>query len=207
MTTFNSDWDYGLPQSLASLDENDFLLMLQKEFPVNGQPIAPSGLAKSDSDVGANPQALNKFQMPNTTSPLSTDSSPSPPSANDDNVSFNGSDGNNNNNAQSKQATPPTDDDHHKRKVSADDFDDEINGQPSAKSQHTDSKSKKAATQPRRKSSGGLEKGQVASFIVRCLEEYLVAPCRMNPGYSNARNKTELLNEHLESGRRSMSRM
>jgi AP-1-like transcription factor len=164
MTTFNSpfDWDSNISPAISSLDENDFLLLLQKQFPsVNVAPIAPSVLAKGKPDEGANPQALTKFQMPNTTSPLSTDSSPSPPSANDDNASFNGSDGNSNN-VNSKGGSP-TDEDHHKRKASADDFDDEINGQPSAKSQHTDPKSKKTL-QTRRKSGGG-EKGQVGCSI------------------------------------------
>ncbi|KAF8521518.1 hypothetical protein JB92DRAFT_3111139 [Gautieria morchelliformis] len=124
-------------------------------------------LAKGKPDGGANPQALTKFQMPNTTSPLSTDSSPSPPSANDDNASFNGSDGNSNN-VNSKGASP-TDEDHHKRKASADDFDDEINGQPSAKTQHTDPKSKKAI-QARRKSGGG-EKGQDESRLLKRKEQ------------------------------------
>ena len=123
------------------------MLLLQKQFPSVNAPIAPSVLAKDRSEV-------SKFQM-NSTSPLSTDSSPSPPSANDDN----GSDGHNLN---SKRGSP-TDEDHHKRKASADDFDDEINGQPSAKSQHTDAKSKKT-TPTRRKSSSG-EKGQVRCTI------------------------------------------
>lgn len=172
MTTFNPtfDWDSNLPSSITSLDENEFLLLLQKQFPVvNAEPIDPGVLAKAKpDDVGANPQSISKFHLPNTTSPLSTDSSPSPPSANDDNVSFNGSDGNNNTSAgQSKQATPPTDEDHHKRKASADDFDDEINGQPSAKSQHTDPKKK--VMQARRRS-GGPERGQVVYSIVSTKE-------------------------------------
>jgi len=129
------------------------MLLLQKQFPSVNAPIAPSVLAKDRSEV-------SKFQM-NSTSPLSTDSSPSPPSANDDN----GSDGHNLN---SKRGSP-TDEDHHKRKASADDFDDEINGQPSAKSQHTDAKSKKT-TPTRRKSSSG-EKGQDESRLLKRKEQ------------------------------------
>ena len=152
MTTFNPTFDWDSNTAISSLDENDFMLLLQKQFPSVNAPIAPSVLAKASPDVGTNPQSLSKFQM-NSTSPLSTDSSPSPPSANDDN----GSDGNNNN-PNSKRASP-VDEDHHKRKASADDFDDEINGQPSAKSQHTDPKSKKII--PTRRKSNGGEKGQV----------------------------------------------
>lgn len=175
------------------------MLLLQKQFPSVSTPLTSSVLAKPRPDAGTNPQSLNKFQM-NTTSPISTDSSPSPPSANDDN----GSDANSNNkNGNSKRGTP-TDEDHHKRKASADDFDDEINGQPSAKSQHTDDKSRKSIL-PRRKSNGG-EKGQVGC-TVSPIQHCLSLSCRMNQGYSSAKSKIELLNERSEKGRRSMSRM
>jgi AP-1-like transcription factor len=167
---------------MSSLDENDFLLLLQKQFPpVNAAPIDPGVLAKAKPDMAADPQSLSKFQLPNSNSPLSTDSSPSPPSANDDNASFNGSDGINNTSAgQSKQASPPVEEDHHKRKASADDFDDEINGQPSAKSQHTDPKSKKIIHN--RRKSGGAEKGQVTSGALS-YEATLNPVCRMRPDY------------------------
>ncbi|KAF8585509.1 hypothetical protein K439DRAFT_1343224 [Ramaria rubella] len=163
MTTFNStfDWDSNLPPSISSIDENDFLLLLQKQFPsVNVPPIAPSTLTKGKADMPMNSLPADKYQIPTSTSPLSTDSSPSPPSANDDGGSPNGSDNNN-------KRAGSADEEHHKRKASADDFDDEINGQPSAKTQHTDLKSKKG--QIRRKASG--EKGQDESRLLKRKEQ------------------------------------
>ena len=156
MTTFNTafDWDANLPPSLSSLDENDFLLLLQKQFPdVTGQPIAPSTLAKGKTPVGPTPQQLPKFLPPNTTSPLTSDSSPSPSSLNED-----GSPNESGDASRAAKRRSSADDEHHKRKVSADNFDDEIGGQPLAKSQHTDPKSKKTNT---RRRSGGGEKSQV----------------------------------------------
>ncbi|KAF8523096.1 hypothetical protein BU17DRAFT_63993 [Hysterangium stoloniferum] len=162
MTTFNPsfDWDSNISPSIPSLDENDFMLLLQTQFPsISGTPIPSSAATKKPAVETANPQSLDKYQIPSSISPLSTDSSPSPPSAHEDNNSPNGS--NNHKRSVSTEEEP------HKRKASTDDFDDEI-GQPSAKNQHTDGSRKNSLT--RRKSSGG-EKGPDETRLLKRKEQ------------------------------------
>lgn len=156
MASFNApfDWNNNLQSSLGSLDENEFMILLQKQFPMIGVPVQPTDLSKSKVDTGGNATPATA-QPRNTTSPLSSDSSPSPPSAQDDTGSLHSPEGNANG---SGSRSTRTEEDTHKRKVSADGFEDELQGQP-LKSQHLDSTRK---SQSRRKS------GERAQVGVSC---------------------------------------
>jgi len=137
------------------------MLLLQRQFPsIGNTPVSSSGVNKKPAVDTADPQSLNKYQIPSSTSPLSTDSSPSPPSAHEDNNSPGGS-------SNRKRSVSAAEEEHHKRKASADDFDDEI-GQPSAKNQHTDRSRKNSLT--RRKSSGG-ERGPDETRLLKRKEQ------------------------------------
>lgn len=100
-------WDLSHASSFSQLADDDFLALLQKQFPT-GNVSVEGGFTD-----GVNPQNISRYSLPSITPP-SEDSSPSPPNMNNDYE-----DGG---------------DTALKRKASDDDFDDEG---PSSKSQHT----------------------------------------------------------------------
>jgi len=154
MTSFNPPFEWeNIQPNISSLDENDFMMLLQKQFPIMGSTNgAPTEVPSGKPDAAAiKSQTPSKFQA-SSTSPLSTDSSPSPPSARDDAGSVHSTDGNSNTNRNEEER--------HKRKASGADFDDDIGEVRYAKSQHTDPSDKSKRSQARRKSGGG-EKTQV----------------------------------------------
>jgi hypothetical protein len=71
----NPLWDISQPASFSQLPDDDFLMLLQKQFPVaNGNPAA---LADA-----VNPQSITPFALPSL-SPPSDESSPSSPHEDD----------------------------------------------------------------------------------------------------------------------------
>ncbi|KAJ7238998.1 hypothetical protein B0H12DRAFT_83239 [Mycena haematopus] len=130
MDTYTSDisplWDLSQASSFSQLPDDDFLALLQKQFPTNQGAFS----ADFGGMNGVNPQTISRYPLP-TLTPPSEDSSPSPP--------------------QQSGSKSPDDDHDLKRKASEEDFDDEG---PSQKAQHTLSNGKKGAS-TRRKSSGG----------------------------------------------------
>ncbi|KAK7468467.1 DNA-binding transcription factor yap1, variant 2 [Stygiomarasmius scandens] len=125
-------WDLSQATNFSQLPDDDFLALLQKQFPATSQPGA--GFGGFTNSI--NPQSISQF--PNQ-SPASDDSSPSPPRSGE---------------YSSKQSPSDMQEDNGesalKRKAS---FDDPEEG-PSQKNQHTASGSKKGATTAKRKSSG-----------------------------------------------------
>jgi AP-1-like factor len=111
-------WD---ASSFSQLPDDDFLALLQRQFPNNNDIYTPAGFD------GINPQAIQPYTL-NGLSPPSDDSSPSPPGMAD------GPDSR----STSRRPRPDTDGDDSmlKRKASDDSMDDEG---PSQKSQHTGS--------------------------------------------------------------------
>ena len=101
-------WDFSNP-SYPQLPDDDFMAMLQKQFPQATEPLTFGGLSDA-----VNPQNIEKHSLPSITPP-SEDSSPSPPNSHHD--------------------SPDHDDDNSapKRKASSDDLEEG----PSQKSQHT----------------------------------------------------------------------
>ncbi|KAF7367426.1 BZIP family transcriptional factor [Mycena sanguinolenta] len=130
MDTYTSDisplWDLSQASSFSQLPDDDFLALLQKQFPNTQGPYSTDFGTMGMN--GVNPQTISRYPLP-TLTPPSEDSSPSPPQ-------------------QSGNKSP--DDEHDlKRKASDEDFEEG----PSTKAQHTLSNGKKAPS--RRKASGG----------------------------------------------------
>jgi AP-1-like transcription factor len=111
-------FDLGQATNFSQLPDDDFLALLQKQFPGANQ----GNQFLSGFGDGINPQNLSQFSMPSTISPISDDSSPSPPNANK-------SDGN----KQSPEGMDEPTESALKRKASDDDFEEG----PSQKNQHT----------------------------------------------------------------------
>lgn len=110
-------WDLSQATTFSQLPDDDFLALLQKQFPNNSD--FSTGVFQGSID----PQAIQPFALPGL-SPPSDDSSPSPQSGNNDRDSR----------SQSRhRGDADGDDSILKRKASADSFDDE----PSQKNQHT----------------------------------------------------------------------
>jgi hypothetical protein len=104
-------WDLSQASSFSQLPDDDFLALLQKQFPTN-PPSYSTDYGISSNSV--NPQTISRYSLPSLTPP-SEDSSPSPPQ-------------------QSGSKSPDDDHDHAlKRKASDDSLDEE----PNQKSQHT----------------------------------------------------------------------
>lgn len=97
-------WDLG--SSFSQLPDDDFLALLQKQFP------STSDVNQYSFNDSVNPQSISRYSLPSLTPP-SEDSSPSPPQFQDTNDDFN--------------------DPALKRKASDEDFDEEG---PSQKNQH-----------------------------------------------------------------------
>ncbi|KAJ7789461.1 hypothetical protein B0H14DRAFT_2472064 [Mycena olivaceomarginata] len=118
-------WDLSQASSFSQLPDDDFLALLQKQFPTSAGPYGDFGGMPN----GVNPQTISRYPLP-TLTPPSEDSSPSPP--------------------QQSGSKSPEDEHDLKRKAS----DDDLSDGPSQKTQHTSGNGKKG-TGTRRKSSGG----------------------------------------------------
>lgn len=112
-------WDLSQASTFSQLPDDDFLALLQKQFPNSNDAFNPVSF-----DTGIDPQSIQPFPLPGL-SPPSDDSSPSPPSINNDSDSR----------SQSRRPRADTDSDDPmlKRKASDDSMDDE----PHSKTQHT----------------------------------------------------------------------
>jgi AP-1-like factor len=118
METFanhNPVWDLSQPSSFSELPDDDFLALLQKQFPTSNDAHFQSGAVYTN---GVNPQSVSRYSLP-TMTPPSEDSDASTPNTN-----------NNESNIRINESDDPV----LKRKASEDDFDDEG---PSQKNQHT----------------------------------------------------------------------
>ncbi|KAF5377264.1 hypothetical protein D9615_006429 [Tricholomella constricta] len=118
-------WDLSHASNFSQLPDDDFLALLQKQF--------PTGVAQPDGGFvdGVNPQNISRYSLPSMTPP-SEDSSPSPP-----------------NTINEQGGNEDSGDVALKRKASDGDFEEEA---PSSKSQHTAANKKSTTT--RRKSTG-----------------------------------------------------
>jgi AP-1-like factor len=115
-------WDLSQASSFSQLPDDDFLALLQKQFPSN-----PGAFTADFSMNGVNPQTISRYPLPSLTPP-SEDSSPSPP--------------------QQSGSKSPEDEHDLKRKAS----DDSLDEGPSQKAQHTSSNGKKGASTRRKSS-------------------------------------------------------
>ncbi|KAF7306426.1 BZIP family transcriptional factor [Mycena indigotica] len=70
-------WDLSQPTNFSQLPDDDFLALLQKQFPT-GQPTHPYSVDFGLDGTGVNPQSISHYSLPSLTPP-SADSSPSPP--------------------------------------------------------------------------------------------------------------------------------
>ncbi|KAK7059221.1 DNA-binding transcription factor yap1 [Paramarasmius palmivorus] len=131
-------FDLGQATNFSQLPDDDFLALLQKQFPGANQGTQ----FLSGFGDGVNPQSLSQFSMPSTISPISDDSSPSPPNANK-------SDGN----KRSPEGMDEPTESALKRKASDDDFEEG----PSQKNQHTANNKKGGTTKRKASGSGGDE--------------------------------------------------
>ncbi|KAJ8520370.1 hypothetical protein ONZ45_g2817 [Pleurotus djamor] len=128
-------------RNFSQVPDEDFLALLQKEFPHGG----------AYDFNGINPQSILNYPLP-TLTPPSEDSSPSPPSAHDE--SSNSPNADNDDNPESAL----------KRKASDEDFE----AGPSSKSQHTSSNKKaSSSTTTRRKSSGTAPPKEESKLLKR----------------------------------------
>lgn len=105
-------WDLSQATNFSELPDNDFLALLQKQFPVHNGDYQPGGFGD-----GVNPQSISQYSLPSSITPPSEDSSPSPQTAS---------------NKQSPEAEDSPDPGL-KRKASDEDLDEE----PSQKNAHT----------------------------------------------------------------------
>ncbi|SJL05348.1 uncharacterized protein ARMOST_08715 [Armillaria ostoyae] len=135
-------WDLSQATTFSQLADDDFLALLQKQFP---SATNPSG--NLSGDFAVDPQSISRFSLPSL-NPPSEDSSPSPPRS-----------------AEAGSSMPAQDDDDSfvqgdtalKRKAS----DDDLEEGPSQKSQHTAGNSKKGASASKRKSTGGPDENRL----------------------------------------------
>lgn len=129
-----SFWDLSQqPNTFSTIPDDDFLAFLEKQFPSS---VTGGGLTTFDGippPEVVDPQSLTRFPIPGN-SPPSSDSSPSPPSANEHSPSRRQSGiFNTPGSSTAASASADQDDQGLKRKAS----DDSISGEPSHKSQHT----------------------------------------------------------------------
>ncbi|KXN84806.1 AP-1-like transcription factor [Leucoagaricus sp. SymC.cos] len=160
----SSFWDLSQLANFGQLPDDDFMAMLQKQFPLptgqqdrsqNNHPFAAGGIPD-----GVNPQNISRYS-PSSLTPPSEDSSPSPPH-DSFNHEPNGEDsGGGGGAAHGSPAATPKTDSALKRKASGVDMQDDG---PSQKNQHTLSNDKKGAPSTssgsRRKSTGNTVKDE-----------------------------------------------
>lgn len=137
----SSFWDLTQPSNFAQLPDDDFMAMLQKQFPF--PPPQPDrtqnfhSLPATGLPDGVNPQNISRFSFPSLTPP-SDDSSPSPPHNADSTYEPNGEDsgGGGEGGSRSASAGPKSSaaESALKRKASGVDISEDG---PSQKSQHT----------------------------------------------------------------------
>ncbi|KAL0577393.1 DNA-binding transcription factor yap1 [Marasmius crinis-equi] len=129
-------FDLSQASTFSQLPDDDFLALLQKQFPGS----AHNNNLFGGFDNAINPQSLSHFTLP-TMSPSSENSSPSPPNTNKGD-----------NKQSSEEAEEQSQESALKRKASDDDFEEG----PSQKNQHTASgSSTKKGSATKRKSTGG----------------------------------------------------
>ncbi|KAE9409416.1 hypothetical protein BT96DRAFT_593157 [Gymnopus androsaceus JB14] len=127
-------WDLSQATNFSQLPDDDFLALLQKQFPQSGE-YQPTAFGD-----GVNPQSISQYSLPSSVTPPSQDSSPSPQP------------GEGSSNKQSPEAiSEDSPDSGLKRKASDEDLDEE----PSQKNANTGPNGKKdKSTTSKRKSSG-----------------------------------------------------
>jgi len=82
MNTFDIPWDLSQPTTFSQLADDDFLALLQKQFPTaNGGLNMASAFSSAGNNGAVNPQNLSGLQFGLNNNGSSTDTSPSPPSA------------------------------------------------------------------------------------------------------------------------------
>jgi len=124
-------WDLSHASNFSQIADDDFLALLQKQF--------PTGVPQQDRAVDAvNPQNISRYSLPSFTPP-SEDSSPSPPNLNNE-----------------QNGSEDGGDSLLKRKASEDDFDDA----PNSKSQHTSANKKNTATRRKSSGASGPPKDE-----------------------------------------------
>ncbi|KAG7450781.1 uncharacterized protein BT62DRAFT_535171 [Guyanagaster necrorhizus] len=128
-------WDLSQATTFSQLADDDFLALLQKQFPSAANP--PSNLG---GDFAVDPQSISRFSLPSL-NPPSEDSSPSPPRSGEPSSSVRNQD-DDDSFVQGDSAL--------KRKAS----DEDLEEGPSQKSQHTAGNNKKGASSSKRKSTG-----------------------------------------------------
>ncbi|KAJ3563469.1 hypothetical protein NP233_g8921 [Leucocoprinus birnbaumii] len=157
----SSFWDLSQSTNFGQLPDDDFMAMLQKQFPLsaaqqNSTPNTHSLSAGGFSD-GVNPQNISRYPLPSLTPP-SEDSSPSPPH---DGLNHDpsGEDSGDGGGEGSGRISRPSKDLALKRKASGGDMQE---AGPSQKTQHTLSNDKKgtATSSARRKSTGNPVKDE-----------------------------------------------
>ncbi|KII94057.1 hypothetical protein PLICRDRAFT_50045 [Plicaturopsis crispa FD-325 SS-3] len=141
-------WGLAEPNDFSQLPDDDFLALLQKQFPsadyVNLAGLGHDGLYSNSID----PQSISNYTLPDL-SPPSDDSSPSPPSAGPDSSASATT-----SRRQSAGLENGAEDSALKRKASDDSLDDGPN-----KNQHTGNG--KRGSSARRKSSGGQDESRL----------------------------------------------
>lgn len=152
-------WDISqTPNSISQLPDDDFLTLLQKQFPVSNNSFSFS-FPGYNTNTGVNPQSLTNppFPPPHGVSPPSSDSSPSPPSADTDPGSS----------RRQSTSLPDREDSTLKRKASDDDMDFE----QSHKSAHTDlTPATSAVSVSLKKSSSRRKSGNPSQDEVRLMK-------------------------------------
>jgi AP-1-like transcription factor len=113
-------WDFTQASAVPQLPDDDFLALLQKQFPSSNDGFMPGAF-----EGGIDPQSIQPYVFPGL-SPPSDESSPSPPNINNDSDSRSIS--------RRPRADTDGDDSLLKRKASDDSMDDDA---PSQKNQHT----------------------------------------------------------------------
>ncbi|KAF9066565.1 hypothetical protein BDP27DRAFT_1384274 [Rhodocollybia butyracea] len=143
-------WDLSQATNFSQLPDDDFLALLQKQFPASGHP---ADFMTGNFGDGVNPQSISQFSLPSAT-PSSEDSSPSPQTSN----------------KQSPEATNNYEDSPDtglKRKASDEDMDDS----PSQKNAHTSSSGKKDKVAPSRRKSSGAGPSKDETRLIKRKEQ------------------------------------
>jgi AP-1-like transcription factor len=136
-------WDLSQATTFSQLADDDFLALLQKQFPASTSPTLNLGTEFAPPSV--DPNDISRFSLPSY-NPPSEDSSPSPPQ----------------NQASSSRQRSEDDDEYRsdlKRKASIDE--DDLEEGPSSKAQHTSASNKKGSANSRRKSGGGPDESRL----------------------------------------------
>lgn len=80
MNSFDIPWDLSQPTTFSQLADDDFLALLQKQFPATNGGLNVAGYNANAGTNAVNPQNLSSLQFSGA-SPSSADTTPSPPSA------------------------------------------------------------------------------------------------------------------------------